>query len=49
MTVEEAPTRIEPARIEYPNGELLDLSFEIVARAERLGRALHPVLVSAQN
>lgn len=42
MTVEEASTRIEPARIEYPSGELLDLSFEIVARAERLGRALHP-------
>ncbi|KAA3499151.1 Fic family protein [Agrobacterium tumefaciens] len=42
MTVEEASTRIEPARIEHPSGELLDLSLEIVARAERLGRALHP-------
>ena len=42
MTVEEVPTRIEPARIERHNGELLDLSLEIVARAERLGRALHP-------
>ncbi|WP_421418087.1 hypothetical protein [Agrobacterium tumefaciens] len=39
MTAEEASTRIEPARIEHPSGELLDLSLEIVARAERLGRA----------
>ncbi|MEA1843359.1 hypothetical protein [Agrobacterium tumefaciens] len=42
MTVEEASTRIEPARIEHPSGELLDLSLDIVARDERLGRALHP-------
>lgn len=42
MIIEEAPTRIEPARIEHPNGELMDLSIEIVAKAERLGRALHP-------
>jgi Fic family protein len=42
MTVEEASSRIEPARIEHPSGDLLDLSIDIVARAERLGAALHP-------
>jgi Fic family protein len=42
MTVEEASSRIEPARIEHPSGKLLDLSIDIVARAERLGAALHP-------
>lgn len=42
MTIPEAPDRIEPARIESPGGELLDLSLEVVAKAELLGRALHP-------
>ena len=42
MTALEAPDRMEPARIDNPGGELLDLSLEVVAKAELLGRALHP-------
>jgi Fic family protein len=42
MTSLEAPDRIEPARIESPGSELVDLSLEAVAKAELLGRALHP-------
>lgn len=38
----EAPTRIEPARIEAAGGELPDLIADIAAKAEGLGRALHP-------
>lgn len=39
---DESPSRIEPARIDAPSGELLDLLAEVPAAAERLGRALHP-------
>lgn len=42
MTVPEATDRIEPARIESPSPELFDLSLEIRAKAELLGKALHP-------
>jgi hypothetical protein len=38
----EALTRIEPARIEAAGGELPDLIADIAAKAEGLGRALHP-------
>jgi Fic family protein len=38
----ESPTQIEPARIDAPAGDLPDLVVEIAARAEGLGRALHP-------
>lgn len=42
MTLIEAPSRIEPARIDAPEGDLLDLVADIAAKAEVLGRALHP-------
>jgi Fic family protein len=42
MDMIEAPDRIEPARIDAPEGELLDLVADLSARAEVLGRALHP-------
>lgn len=38
----ESPTQIEPARIDAPTGDLPDLVAEIAAKAEGLGRALHP-------
>lgn len=38
----EATDRIEPARIDAPEGELLDLFAVLSARAEVLGRSLHP-------
>lgn len=38
----ESPTQIEPARIDAPSGDLPDLIAEIAAKAEGLGRALHP-------
>lgn len=42
MPLIEVPDRIEPARIDAPEGLLLDLVADIAARAEVLGRALHP-------
>lgn len=42
MTLIETPSRIEPARIDAPEGELLDLVADLAAKAEVLGRALHP-------
>lgn len=42
MPVVEAPDRIEPARIEAPAGELLDLVAEVAARGSALGSKLHP-------
>jgi hypothetical protein len=42
MIAPEATDRIEPARIESPSAELFDLSLEIRAKAEVLGKALHP-------
>jgi Fic family protein len=38
----DSPTRIEPARIDALAGDLPDLVAEIAAKAEGLGRALHP-------
>ena len=38
----ESPTRIEPARIEAAGDELVDLIADISAKAEGLGKALHP-------
>lgn len=38
----ESPTGIEPARIEAAGDELVDLIADISARAEGLGKALHP-------
>lgn len=38
----EAPTQIEPARIDALTGELPDLVAELSAKAEGLGKALHP-------
>jgi Fic family protein len=39
---EESPSRIEPARIDALGGDLPDLVADISARAEGLGRSLHP-------
>ena len=39
----ETPTRIEPARIDAPDGDLPDLIAEVSAKAEGLGHALHPM------
>lgn len=38
----ESPTQIEHARINAPSGDLPDPIAEIAAKAEGLGRALHP-------
>ncbi|WP_404478598.1 Fic family protein [Novosphingobium sp. BL-52-GroH] len=38
----ESPTQIEPARIEALTGDLPDIVAELSARAEVLGKALHP-------
>jgi Fic family protein len=42
MPVIEVPDRIEPARVEAPTGELLDLVAEVAARSSALGSNLHP-------
>ncbi len=39
---EASPTRIEPARIDLLAGDMPDLLAEVVAKAEGLGRSLHP-------
>ena len=39
---EASPTQIEPARIDTLGGDLPDLLAEVVAKAEGLGRSLHP-------
>lgn len=38
----DAPSRIEPARLENPPEQIADLVAEIAATAARLGRSLHP-------
>jgi Fic family protein len=38
----EAPTRIEPARLENPPEQIADLVAELAATTARLGRSLHP-------
>ncbi|WP_022684302.1 Fic family protein [Sphingobium bisphenolivorans] len=40
--LEESPSRIEPARIDTLSGDLPDLLAEVAAKAEGLGRSLHP-------
>lgn len=40
--IEESPTRIEPARIDTLSGDMPDILAEVVAKAEGLGRSLHP-------
>lgn len=42
----ESPTQIEPARIDALTGELPDLIAELSAKAEGLGKALHPKTAS---
>jgi len=41
MTLE-APSRIEPARLDAPTAEIADVIAELTAAAATLGRALHP-------
>jgi len=43
---DESPSRIEPARIDTLNGDLPDLIAEVAAKAEGLGRSLHPTTAS---
>src|SRR5687768_4324793 len=38
----EAPSRLEPARLENPPEQVADLTAELAAAAARLGRSLHP-------
>jgi Fic family protein len=38
----EAPSRIEPARLEEPTGPIADVIAELAASAAILGKALHP-------
>ena len=40
--LKESPSRIEPARIDSLSGDLPDLLAEVAAKAEGLGRSLHP-------
>ena len=42
MSPAETPNRIEPARIEEPKVDLVDVVADLTAATSYLGRALHP-------